>query len=177
LFQANRKKRKNQFESRANIETLVECVPAGQPRAFHSSLGIERKTHQGQGTPAIQLDWQAITNACNLFYLARLEEELDVLEGNKYIGEAWLKNARGRLASGGIWGKAIAEGRGFLLRVGRHSGAESVTVDAPRKIKIKGAAGQTDSWKDHATTLWLAANEPGMATGMWPFGWIFVQLR
>jgi CRISPR-associated protein Csm5 len=177
LFQVNRKKRPNQFESRASIETLVECVPAGQPRAFHASLNIERKARQGQGTPSLQPDWAMLTKACNAFYLARLEEELEIIENNRFASEAWLKNARGRLAAGGIWGKAMAEGRGFLLRVGRHSGAESVTVDAPRKIKILGAKGQPPSWKDHATTLWLAANEPGKATDMWPFGWVFVQIR
>lgn len=177
LFQANRKKRPNQFASRASIETLVECIPAGQPSAFHASLNIERKARNGQGTPGLQLDWPALAKACNDFYLARLEEELKVIEDNKYAADAWLKNARGRLAPTGIWGKAITEGRGFLLRVGRHSGAESVTVDAPRKIKILGAKGQPPNWKDHATTLWLAANEPGAATGMWPFGWVFIQLR
>lgn len=177
LFQANRKKRPNQFESRASIETLVECIPAGQPRAFHASLNIERKARQGQGTPNTQLDWAVLAKACNAFYLARLEEELQVIETNQYATETWLKNARGRIAPGGIWGKAIAEGKGFMLRVGRHSGAESVTVDAPRKIKIRGAKDQPPAWKDHATTLWLAASETGIKTGMWPFGWVFVQLR
>jgi len=177
LFQANRKKRPNQFASRASIETLVECVPAGQPRAFHASLNIERKARQSQGTPNTQLDWEALAKACNDFYLARLDEELKLIEANQFATEPWIKNARGRLAPGGIWGKAIAEGKGFMLRVGRHSGAESVTVDAPRKIKILGAKGQPPAWKDHATTLWLAASEPGMDTGMWPFGWVFVQLR
>lgn len=177
LFQTNRKKRPNRFESRANIETLVECIPAAQPRAFHTTLCIERKAGLGAGTPALQLNWAAIAKACNTFYLAHLEEEFKVIEDNKYATETWLKNARGRLAPGGIWGKAIAEGNGFLLRVGRHSGAESVTLDAPRKIRILGAQGQPPAWKDHATTLWLAAHELGATTGMWPFGWVFVQLR
>jgi len=177
LFQANRKKRPNQFESRAGIETLVECIPHSQPRAFTASLNIERKARQGQGTPTTQLDWAALAKACNNFYLARLDEELKIIEVNKFASESWIKNARGRLAPGGIWGKAIAEGKGCMLRVGRHSGAESVTVDAPRKIKILGARNQSPSWKDHATTLWLASNEPAAETGMWPFGWVFVQLR
>lgn len=176
LFQANRKKRPNQFPSRANIETLVECIPAGQPRAFRTRLGIERKARQGEGTPSLQLGWKELADACNAFYLERFKEEVAILEANKYVSDAWLKNARSRLVANGIWGKAIAEGRGFLLRLGRHSGAESVTVDAPRKIKILGE-NQPPSWKDQATTVWLAANEPGAGGGMWPFGWVFVQLR
>lgn len=177
LFQVCRKKRPNQFAARARIETLLECIPAGQPRAFNASLTIERKANQGKGTPGLQLDWASLAKACNTFYLARLEEELKIIEDNKFASESWLKNVRVRLASGGIWGKPISEGKGFLLRVGRHSGAESVTVDAPRKIRIKGADRQPDTWKDHATTLWLAAKERDMSTGMRPFGWVFVQLR
>lgn len=177
LFQANRTKCPNQFEARANIETLVECIPAGQPRALQATLGIERKAGRGAGTPGLQLDWTTIARACNAFYRTRLEEEFDLIEANGFAGEAWLKSARGRLAPQGIWGKAIAEDKGFLLRVGRHSGAESVTLDAPRKIRILGARGQPPGWKDHATTVWLAALEPRATTGMWPFGWVFVQLR
>lgn len=177
LFQANRKKRPNQFASRASIETLVECVPPGQPSAFRTSLVIERKARQGEGTPNQQLTFAHLAAACNAFYRERFEEEIAILEANNYVSEIWLKNARTRLAESGLWGKAIAEGRGFLLRVGRHSGAESVTVDAPRKIKILGAQGQPPTWQKAATTVWLAATEPGATKGMWPFGWVFVRTR
>lgn len=175
LFQANRKKRPNQFVARGNIQTLVECVPAGQPRAFRAQLTLERKARQGEGTPNRQFALAWIADACNEFYLPRLETELRLLEVYKYVSEAWARNARGRLAPGGLWGKAMAAKTGFLLRVGRHSGAESVTVDAPRKIKILGAAGQPPTWQREATTVWLATNDPSASQGMWPFGWVFVQ--
>lgn len=177
LFQANRKKRPNQFASRASIETLVECVPHSQPSAFRTSLVIESKAQHGEGTPNQQLTFAHLAAACNAFYRERFEEEINILEANNYVSEIWLKNARTRLAESGLWGKAIAEGRGFLLRVGRHSGAESVTVDAPRKIKILGAQGQPPTWQEAATTVWLAATEPGAIKGMWPFGWVFVRTR
>ena len=175
--QANHKKRPNQFASRAKIEALVECVPHSQPSAFRTSLVIERKAGRGEGTPNQQLTFAHLAAACNTFYRERFEEEIAILETNNYVSEIWLKNARTRLAESGIWGKAIAEGRGFLLRVGRHSGAESVTVDAPRKIKILGAQGQPPTWQKAATTVWLAATEPGVTKGMWPFGWVFVRTR
>src|SRR5574337_379420 len=175
LFQANRKKRPNQFVARGNIQTLVECVPAGQPRAFRAQLTLERKARQGEGTPNRQFALAWIADACNDFYLPRLESQLRLLEANKYVGETWAKNVRGRLVPGGLWGKAVADKAGFLLRVGRHSGAESVTVDAPRKIRILGAAGQPPTWQREATTVWLATNDPSASQGMWPFGWVFVQ--
>lgn len=177
LFQANRKKRPNQFAARGNIETLVECVPAGQPRAFVSQLVIEQKANRGDRTPGRQLDFTTLVSACNDFYTHRFEQELAMLEENGYVSTSWAQNARNRLQPGGIWGKAIAAGQGFLLRVGRHSGAESVTVDAPRKIKIRKGQGQPAEWHSEATTVWLAAAEPEVTSGMWPFGWVFVQAQ
>lgn len=176
LFQANRKKRPNQFSASGNIETLVECIPASQPRAFAGQIIIEHKANQGEKTPQRQIDFATLARACNDFYRGRLEIELEMLERNGYVSASWAQNARNRLAPTGLWGKAIAEGRGFLLRVGRHSGAESVTVDAPRKIKIK-KDGRNFDWDTEATTVWLAANEPGATGGMWPFGWVFVQIK
>jgi len=175
LFQANRKKRPNQFVAGGNIETLLECIPAGQPKAFAGQIVIERKARQGEGTPSRQIDWKFLADACNDFYLARFEQELAALEKNDYVSATWASNARKRLAADGLWGKCIAEGRGFLLRIGRHSGAESVTVDAPRKIKIMKGKGQPVEWGTAATTVWLAANELQADKNMQPFGWVFVQ--
>ncbi len=177
LFQANRKKCPNQFSASGSIETLVECIPAGQPRAFAGQLLIEHKAGYGEKTRRRQLDFASLTQACNDFYGARLEAELAILEANQYISPVWAQNARNRLLPSGIWGKAIATGRGFLLRVGRHSGAESVTIDAPRKIKIMKGKGQPVDWGNEATTVWLATNEPGATGGMWPFGWVFAQVK
>ncbi len=177
LFQANRKKRPNAFAAKGAIETLVECVPGGQPRAFRTTLTIERKSRQGENTPAIQLDFARIAAACNDFYLPLWEAELTLLESNNYVSAVWAKNARARLAEAGLWGKAIAEGRGFLLRVGRHSGAECVTIDAPRQIKIMKGRDQQPEWAKAATIVWLAASQLDAATGMHPFGWVFVHVK
>lgn len=177
LFQVNRKKRPNQFAPGGNIETLVECVPAGQPRAFAGQLAIENKARRGEQTPTRQINLPFLVSACNDFYLSRFEQELAILEKNQYVSTTWAANARKRLAPDGLWGKAIVAGQGFLLRVGRHSGAESVTVDAPRKIKIMKGKGNPVEWDTAATTVWLAANEPGASDGMYPFGWVFVQVR
>jgi len=175
FFQVKRKKRPNKHESCGNIETLVECVPALQPRAFAAQLTIERKAKQGEATPSLQMDFATLAQACNAFYLAHFERELKILQDNRYVSESWVRGARARLQPDGIWGKAISEGRGFLLRVGRHSGAESVTIDAPRKI-MKGK-GQQATWEKEATTLWLAASNRNPTSGMCPFGWVFVQKR
>lgn len=57
----------------------------------------------------------------------------------------------------GVQAKAIAPRKGSLLRIGHHFGADSVTVDAPRVIKIMKGRDQAAGWAKEATTLWLAA--------------------
>lgn len=60
-----------------------------------------------------------------------------------------------------------------LLRLGRHSGAESITIDGYRNIKIMKQKGAKD-YADKSTTFWLASNA---STGyrknnLLPFGWV-----
>ncbi len=177
-FQVNRKKRPNQFSAQGNVNTLIECIPAGQPRAFLASLVFEHKqSPKVDQLPHRQLTFAELAQMCNDFYLPAFEQECAILEKNGYVAENWLKNARTRLKPEGLWGKAISAGRGFLLRVGRHSGAECVTVDAPRQIKILRGKGTNPDYLPNATTLWLAADDKDAHQGMQPFGWVFVQLR
>jgi len=61
------------------------------------------------------------------------------------------------------------------LRCGRHSGAESVTVEGHRSIRIMGKRGERQ-FLDHATTLWLASESrvPRSKDDMLPMGWAVV---
>jgi CRISPR-associated protein Csm5 len=61
-----------------------------------------------------------------------------------------------------------------LLRMGRHSGAESITIEGHRNIKIMRGRGERPDYKEHATTLWLASEErmPTNKTTLKPFGWV-----
>ncbi|RMG41432.1 MAG: type III-A CRISPR-associated RAMP protein Csm5 [Candidatus Dadabacteria bacterium] len=68
-------------------------------------------------------------------------------------------------------------GNYFLCRIGRHSGAECVTVEGHRRIKIK--TGRTSSvTSDKSTTFWLAAEErsPRDVHRLTPFGWVAVTI-
>jgi len=62
---------------------------------------------------------------------------------------------------------------GFPLRLGRHSGAECVTIEGFRHIKIMQGRGQRPRFLDHATTVWLASEYPRPRTNsaLEPFGW------
>lgn len=64
----------------------------------------------------------------------------------------------------------------MLLRVGRHSGAECVTLDGIRSIRIMKGRGQPPDWSpDGAKTVWLAAEREDERTGMLPFGWLILE--
>ncbi len=59
------------------------------------------------------------------------------------------------------------------IRIGRHSGAESVTIEGHRKIKILAGKGKQPLELDHATTIWLASESarPNHINECRPFGW------
>lgn len=65
---------------------------------------------------------------------------------------------------------------GWMLRCGKHSGAESVTVEGHRRIKIKGNRGERPKILDHATTVWLASNRrrPDDNSTLRTMGWAAV---
>lgn len=63
-----------------------------------------------------------------------------------------------------------------IARIGRHSGAESVTIEGHRRIRIMKGKGERPGTLDHATTFWLAsdASKVYAKTQLQPFGWIVV---
>jgi CRISPR-associated protein Csm5 len=72
-------------------------------------------------------------------------------------------------------GPALERGDAFVLRVGRHSGAESVTLDGVRDIRIMQGRG-TARFAQEATTVWLAAERENITRGdLRPFGWLLVE--
>lgn len=59
------------------------------------------------------------------------------------------------------------------LRLGRHSGAESLTIEGYRHIKIMKKRGERPAYSDKATTFWLSSDAPDKKTAqsLAPFGW------
>jgi len=69
---------------------------------------------------------------------------------------------------------------GHLLRIGRHSGAECLTIEGHRKIKImRGRGEQAATSTTGASTFWLAAEDrkPGLVAKsiLRPFGWVTLE--
>ncbi len=67
----------------------------------------------------------------------------------------------------------------FLLRLGHHSGAEFLTIDGNRNIKIMQGPGRPPKFEKESTTVWLASltKEPQSKEGLVPFGWAAVEFE
>lgn len=66
----------------------------------------------------------------------------------------------------------------FLVRIGRHTGAEGVTIEGHREIKIMQKHGTPPKTLDHATTIWLASEtpKPTDTSKLVPFGWAMLEV-
>lgn len=70
--------------------------------------------------------------------------------------------------------KALKEGNALILKLGKHSGAEAVTIDGLRKIEIRTTGGRK-IMSDKATTWWVASELKRNPNGAIPFGWVFLE--
>ena len=162
-----------------------EAILGGQMHALAGEIrfdllaGVgEPKDRDGKlltpGTKHRIADFAALAKACNAFYLKRLEAECAILEGRRFAEPAWLASFLDLVKA---MRPDLDDGRVMLLRVGRHSGAESVTPDGVRNIRIMTGRDKPLKWSsDGATTLWLAAETERDRSGMLPFGWLLAEL-
>lgn len=170
---------------KGDLYQLLECIPAARFRVFTGQLTIQcvdEIDHDNLRLPALPLRWDAqqIAAACNHFYRPQLEAELNQMQERGYLDSDWLKAMKKLLDS--LIEKQNANHQAFLLRVGRHSGAESVTLEGVRSIKILlGKDSETHKMRSEnrstGTSWWLAANDTQAKTGMLPFGWLLVELH
>ncbi len=153
---------------------ILECVPYLRYRAFAAQLNIQLVN--GINRPDVlpdadlRFDMRRIASACNAFYRPILEDEIQLLSKNGYLESAWHDAVKKVLED-----LRLKNGDAFLLRVGRHSGAESVTLRGVRKIGVRGRGGTVQE-KDSATTMWLAARQRGQTAGLLPFGWTLAEV-
>lgn len=147
VYAVNRKKGGGQARGPYQILEVVE------PGAVFEGEITLLEPEEHKDAPKTRVDFKEIREALKNFYGRESEREFDEV---KKIG-------------GNI--PVFSEG-GFPLRVGRHSGAECVTIEGFRHILVRGPRGR-NTYQDHATTLWLASEFPhtNSASGLKPFGW------
>ncbi|MHB8743784.1 MAG: RAMP superfamily CRISPR-associated protein [Sulfuricaulis sp.] len=181
------KLRKSSVESGNGPDQILECISGWRYRAFSGQInlqsveGVADQNKKGQRRlPAedLRFDMAQIVLACNDFYKPILESENQLMRERGYLDDAWGKSIEQLLKTNDA---RMRRGDVFLLRVGRHSGAESVTLNGVRSIKImegKGPDGKNKSSNANAAkTLWLAADTKDQSTKLLPFGWVLVELQ
>jgi CRISPR-associated protein Csm5 len=148
--------------------TRLEAIVAGQYAAWSCQAVVHRPS------PALDSSclpdrrrwlpgWRDIARACNDYYLPRLRSELDLLDERQFSRPEWTQQMRQLLDS---LEPVLATGNAVLLRVGRHSGFENVTLDGVRRLK---------SGAQEAKELRLAARLQNARSDMLPFGWVLLH--
>ncbi len=158
-----------------NLRQVLECVPPLRPQAFIGQLGIQDVG--GLSSPKLPdstLRWSFadMAAACNRFYRPILEREVLELRNRGYLSADWIDTLQQLLTDRQ---PALEANQAFLLRVGRHSGAESMTLNGVRSIKIMGGRGERPQYLEAAKTVWLAAGDIQQRTEMLPFGWVLIE--
>lgn len=121
--------------------------------AVHEAIPLKKLKNPEKDGIKSPLSWEEIIEAAKAFYGKERDREFEDLS---------------RMGAG----VPIFPEKGAPLRLGRHSGAECVTIEGFRHILIRGK-GRQNTYQDHATTLWLAAefSKVHSTSGLKPFGW------
>lgn len=154
VYAVNRKKKPSRFEARGPFQ-ILEVIKEG---VFEGVINIEKPLKDAGIGKAIGLE--TLITAASSFYKKVFDEDKDVF--NNIAVKAPILDTNGKV----------------LIRFGRHSGAEAVTIEGNRSIKIMQARNQPPKFLDHATTIWLASEKsnPNSNSGLMPFGWAVLEL-
>ncbi|MFH1293914.1 MAG: type III-A CRISPR-associated RAMP protein Csm5 [Pseudomonadota bacterium] len=150
VFAVNEKKISSQYEARGPYQILEVIEPGA---LFEGGITVE-EPHQQAGIKS-PISLELLLESISLFFRKEMGRENEEL---KRVG---------------IPGTDIPENDNFvLIRFGRHSGAESLTIEGHRNIKIMLEKGQK-RYENHATTFWLASEvaKPKIKKNLLPFGW------
>lgn len=155
VYAVNKKKKLSDREARGPYQILEVIEPGA---CFTGEVSVERppsaKYIQNPAT------LEAILVSLNPFFQRENQRECRQLNAVNIDGISLMPE----------------EGQ-HVLRIGRHSGAESITVAGHRKIRIMLEKKQDSVYKDQATTFWLASESEKSHHDRWlkPFGWAIME--
>ena len=160
------KKIQNPIKAPRGPYQILEIINEGS--IFEGVININNPEDISKIKKPIDLD--NILKALNKFYRADFKKENDEV----------LKKISASLDSYNIYNNKY-KGKfphGCFVRIGRHSGAEAVTVEGVRKIKINQKIDEPPKYLEHTTRIWLASEESKSETnkGLLPFGWAILEI-
>lgn len=150
VYAVNEKKMPSKFEARGPYQILEVIQPGA---LFEGEIAVE--IPQTKGCITSPIDIQSLLESAAQFFGKEKKREDDYLKGIN-IPRVQISDNEGM----------------FVIRLGRHSGAESMTIEGHRNIKIMLGKGEK-TFKANATTLWLASEsqKPKIKENLCPFGW------
>ncbi len=154
------------------LKIQSETLSPFQPRVFKSQLELKKITAVGKDIPQLQFTLRQLASACNHFFLPILMKEVQLLKSRGFLDEAW-----GEAISQMMQSELIKNNHSFIIRVGRHSGAESLTLNDIRQIKIMQGGGNKPKYQSETTTMWLSNDHQQNQRDLIPFGWLLVEVK
>ncbi len=165
VYAVNKKKKLSKFDAQGPYQVLETIQPGS---VFSGCINIEIPDKKADITNPVTD--KLLIDTANDFYRNVVNSESSMLKAIQVDASI---PARINEQFKGCFKKRTA----VLVRIGRHSGAESVTIEGNRKIQVKtGKNIYIDS--DHATTVWLASEnrKPKTNIGLEPFGWAVLEI-
>jgi len=157
VYAVNRKKKPSKYEARGPYQ-ILEIVQSGS--LFQGTITLE--TPPPQSGVTLTVTWESLLQSAVNFYEKEYQREKQSLSA---IEVSTSEPPKGN----GEWSS--------LLRLGRHSGAECVTIEGHRDIRIMQGGGKQAKFGQESTTLWLASpsGNPVNNHTLQPFGWALLQ--
>lgn len=150
-YVVNKKKKPSEKEARGPFQILEMIQPGSR---FVGEITVERPASSDAVSHVISME-ELLQSAARFYGDEKAVED----HALKHIGAAVPQLPQENGVS--------------LIRIGRHSGAELVTIKGYRDIKIMKGRGNKPAFEDHATTLWLTSetSNPNTTKFLSPFGW------
>jgi CRISPR-associated protein Csm5 len=172
--------RRTGMPSEKNLFVAREVVAPAQFRGFEGEIrlnfgaGSEQRDRKGRlMTPRSDKrlpGFSGLARACNQFYLQDLEKDLAIIQARRFH-ESWVDSFRVLIDQ---MRPSLWAGDSILLRIGRHCGAEAVTIAQHRWIALN-APGRTRRFGRAPSTIWLGAERQDDRVGLLPFGWLLIE--
>lgn len=164
MYAVNKKKNPNSYSAKG-VTQILEVIPEGS--IFTGFINIQKPLSKKSKIREINKD--ILFETLSDFYETTCENEctqelIDIGMDSSVLNQIEAENSSSN------------NNQSFLLRIGRHSGAESMTIENNRFIKIRQGNDNPEKYLDHATTIWLATENQNAAYGLKPFGWVELNI-
>lgn len=167
LYATNHSKEPSRQKDKSELAVAFEVLLPGNVLTGKINLGQPRGLNRVARLPKV-VDLDALASSSEKHYFSKLEQEQALLHSLGCDPEL-VKKIRERAADKLF--KTV-----FPIRLGHHSGAEFLTLDGNRQIKIRKGPRNSEI-KTESTTIWLASTikKPLKRDKLVPFGWVLLE--